>query len=208
MRVLLADDHPTVLAGLEALLRPVPLLQVVGTAANSDALLHLLERTACDVLVTDYAMPGGALPDGLAMLGFLRRRFPHLAIVLHTMQESPAVLGQVLRLGIGRIVSKADASGHLAVAVQAARAGGDYLSPAIQALLAGSVQGPALTPREEEVVRLYVAGLGTTQIAAQLHRSKQTISTQKRSAMRKLGVAHAPALVSAWEARQRALRSR
>lgn len=206
MRVLLADDHPTVLAGLDALLRGVPLLHVAGTASNSDELLRLLETTACDILITDYAMPGGIHPDGMAMLGFLRRRFPALAIVLHTMQESLAVLEQVQRLGVTRIVSKADASGHLAASVQAARAGGDYYSPAIQALLAAGSGGAVLTPREEEVVRLYVAGMGTSQIAAQLHRSKQTISTQKRSAMRKLGVDHDPALVNAWQARTRALR--
>lgn len=201
MRVVLADDHPTILAGLDAMLGRTPLLQVVAMADSSDALLRVLQQVPCEALVVDYAMPGGTHPDGLALMGFLRRRFPGLAIVLHTMQDSPAVLAQVQQLGIIRMVSKADASGHLAAALQAARVDGAYLSPAISAALGSASPSVALTPREEEVVRLYVSGLSTTEIAAHLHRSKQTISTQKRSAMRKLGAHHEPALVQAWQAR-------
>lgn len=199
MRVLLADDHPTILAGIDHLLRGVPRIQVVGTAGSGDALLELLARTRCDAVVTDYSMPGSRSGDGLTLLGFLRRRWPGLVIVLHTMIESPALLVQARRLGIRHMVSKADASAHLAAALHGALAGGDYLSPTIQATL-GTLpsQAHGLSPREYEVIRLYLSGMSLSAIAAQLHRSKQTISTQKRSAMRKLGVVHEVDLVRAF----------
>ena len=202
MRVLLADDHATVLAGMEALLRGIPRLQIVGSAHTTDQLHAMLATRRCDVLVTDYAMPGGTHGDGLSMLRFLRQRHPALRIVVHTMQESPAVLTQIVRCGVPCLVSKADAAGHLAAALEAARVEGHYLSPAIQRLLeSGHTARNALSPRETEVIRLYVSGLRTDQIAQRLHRSKQTISTQKRSAMRKLGVDHDAALIGAWAGR-------
>lgn len=199
MRLLLADDHPTVLAGMEALLRGVARIQIVGMASNGDALVDLLTRLPCDAVVTDYAMPGSLRGDGLTLLGFIQRRWPSVRVIVHTMQESPVILAQVRRLGIRQIVSKGDASGHLAAAIQAAAVGGDYFSPAVQALLQQQPSGDGqLTPREQEVVRLYVSGLTTSAIAEQLHRSRQTISTQKRSAMRKLGVDHDAGLIQAW----------
>lgn len=201
MRVLLADDHPTILAGLDAILRGLPHVQIVGAAAGSDSLMRLLMTTPCDCLVIDFAMPGGGTPDGLALLGFIRRRYPSLIIVLHSMLEVPAVLVQVQRLGIEVLVSKADSQGHLDAALRAARAGGTYQSPTIANLLARPAAISALSAREEEVLRLTAEGLGTGEIAARLHRTKQTISTQKRSAMRKLGVDNTPALLDAWRAR-------
>jgi len=202
MRVLLADDHATVLAGMEALLRGVPRLRIMGCARTTDQLHQQLATLRCDTLVTDYAMPGGTHADGLSMLRFLRQRHPALRIVVHTMQESPAVLVQIVRCGVLGIVSKADAAGHLAAALETARVGTPYFSPAIQRLLdAERTARDALSPRETEVIRLYLSGLRTEQIAQQLHRSKQTISTQKRSAMRKLGVDHDAALVRVWASR-------
>ena len=201
MRVLLADDHPTILAGLECILRGLPHVQIVGTAASSDSLLRRLMTTPCDCLVTDFAMPGADAPDGLALLGFIRRRYPHLIVVLHSMLDIPAVLAQVQRSGIDLLVSKADSHAHLDAALRAARAGGAYQSPTIASLLARPAAITALSAREEEVLRLTAEGLGTGDIAARLHRTKQTISTQKRSAMRKLGVETTTALLDAWRAR-------
>ncbi len=199
MRLILADDHPTILAGIDALLRGVPRVQVVGMANDGDQLIDLLGRLACDAVVTDYAMPGSQRGDGLTLLGFLRRRYPGLKLILHTMQESSAILVQARRLGIVQMVSKADSSGHLAAALQAAMVGGEYFSPAIRERLAAAERPTAtLTPREQEVVRLFVSGMSINAIATQLHRSKQTISTQKSSAMRKLGVDHEAGLVRAW----------
>jgi two-component system capsular synthesis response regulator RcsB len=68
IRVILSDDHPTVLSGVRHELARVPTVEIVGSALGADELLALLERSHCDVLITDYAMPGGAAVDGLPLL--------------------------------------------------------------------------------------------------------------------------------------------
>lgn len=197
---MLADDHPTILAGLEALLRGLARVEVAGIAADGDALIRLLQRQHCDAVITDYAMPGSQHGDGLTLLGFLRRRWPSLVVILHTMQEFPTILTQARQLGIRHMVSKADAGGHIGAALQSAMVGGEYFSPAISAILRSAPgQDTLLTPREREIVRLFASGMSMTAIAKQVHRSKQTVSTQKRSAMQKLGVEHDAGLLRAWQ---------
>ena len=128
------------------------------------------------------------------MLSFLRRRFPELKIVVFTMLENPAVVRQLSKLGVKSVLNKGDELSHLISAIHAVYAGSVYFSPSTMA--AGDFrpsQEPGagarqLTPREAEVVRMYVAGQSIKEIAETLHRSKQTVSTQKMSAMRKLGI--------------------
>ncbi|MBC8752676.1 two-component system capsular synthesis response regulator RcsB [Paraburkholderia sp. WC7.3g] len=194
IRVILADDHPAVVAGLLHTLKKHRTLDVVDTVGNSTELLAALGKQPCDVLVSDYAMPGGDYGDGITLFSFLRRRYPALRIVILTMIDNPGVIRSILKLGIECILSKADTTDHLLAAIHGAYANGRYFSPAISKIVwqldiesAGS-SSRALTKRESEVIRLFVSGLSVNEIAARLKRSKQTISAQKTSAMRKLGV--------------------
>ncbi|OQS33503.1 response regulator [Chromobacterium haemolyticum] len=192
IKVLLADDHPTVLSGLEHVLQSRRAVRVAGKANSATALWDMLASQPCDVLVSDYSMPGCESGDGATMFERLRRLYPELGIVVLTMMDNALVVRSLRGLGIHCILSKSDAIEHLLPALYAARAKTSYYSPAVERLL--EADGPAqpaakrdLTAREAEVVRLFVAGLTVNDIAAKLKRSKQTISTQKASAMRKLG---------------------
>ncbi|MFT4066007.1 LuxR C-terminal-related transcriptional regulator [Paraburkholderia sp.] len=151
-------------------------------------------KQPCDVLVSDYAMPGGDYGDGITLFSFLRRRYPAMRIVVLTMVDNPGVIRSLLKLDIQCILSKADTNDHLLAAVHGAYANGRYFSPAISKIVwqldiesVGS-GNRALTARESEAIRLFVSGLSVNEIAAQLKRGKQTISSQKTNAMRKLGV--------------------
>jgi two-component system, NarL family, captular synthesis response regulator RcsB len=194
IRVMLADDHPTVVAGLLHTLKEHRSLNIIDTAANSDELLAALSKQPCDVLVSDYAMPGGNYGDGITLFSFLRRRYPAMRIVVLSMIDNPGVIRALLKLGIQCILSKADANDHLIVAIHSAYAQERYFSPTIAKIVERvdletmDASHRALTAREFEVVRLFVSGLSVNQIAAHLKRSKQTVSSQKVSAMRKLGV--------------------
>lgn len=194
MKVLLADDHPASLAGVRYELSHLPTIEIVGTARNSTEIVEWISRKTCDILVTDYAMPGGEYGDGLSLLSFLRRRYPQLHIIVFTMLDNPAVAKEMTRLGVQAVVNKADDLSHLVFAVQAGCTGAPYWSPTSLA----SYKKPGapearivkeLTKREAEVVRLYVSGKSVKEIAEQLHRSKQTVSSQKVAAMRKIGIA-------------------
>lgn len=191
IRVAVADDHPLIRMAIEAALDPVPALRHVGSAADSTALVALLDAQPCDVLVTDYAMPGGAHGDGLELLGFLRDRYPDLRIVVFTAMDQPAIVQALAASGINHILSKGDDVGNVATAVMAAHVRRRHLSPSIAALLPsrGNARAPApLSPREREVLSLVVAGASVNEIAAKLGRRKQTISTQKINGMAKLGI--------------------
>ncbi|OBU68369.1 DNA-binding response regulator [Stenotrophomonas maltophilia] len=190
IRIVIADDHPVILAGINEALGSEPGIRVMATAEDSTALVDALSKLPVDVAVTDFSMPGGKYGDGVALIGFLRRRFPRVPLVVLTGVGGRQVLAGIRKAGVSGIVAKADPAGELAAAIRAASAGNAYLSPDIQQQLAGEVDGTeaALTKREAEVLRLLAEGLSQTEIAAQLQRSRQTISTQKSSAMRKLGL--------------------
>jgi len=191
IRVAIADDHPVLRIGIESALSEVPAIDIVGTCSSSTDLVALLDANGCDVLVTDFAMPGGEHGDGLQLLDFLGQRYPELAIVVITGIDRPAIVQAILSHGIEAIVSKADDMSHLRMAIQAAWVRRGYLSPAVASLLpngksSGSVQ--ALSAREREVLSLFIGGTAIKDIAKQLQRSKQTVSTQKIRGMAKLGI--------------------
>ena len=195
IRIAIADDHPAVLIGIESVLKEVSTVELVGAVKNSTELIDLLNLQSCDVLVTDYAMQGGEYGDGIILLEFLRRRYPDLKVVVMTMMDNPGVLRALINHGVKCILSKSDDSTHLIPAVHIAFSSGQYFSPTIASMLAAindsgkqEITQKELSKREFEVVRLYVSGLTVNEIAARLNRSKQTVSSQKASAMKKLGI--------------------
>lgn len=199
IRVVIADDHPVIRLGLKMELERVNGLHVVGSTCNSTELIELLTNLACDVVVTDYAMPGGSHGDGLELLDHIQRKFSSTAIVVLTGIDRPALIRTLCARGIANIISKTDATVHVAPAIKAAASGRGYHSPAIAGMLAGlrDMDPPRnLSPREMEVMSLFVRGMGITEIAERLRRTKQTVSAQKISAMSKLGVQNEAELVA------------
>lgn len=196
VRVVVADDHPLLLAGLLHELQGQADVRIVGIASNSTVLVDLLEKQSVDVVVSDYAMPGGSHGDGVTLFSLLRRRFPNVHLIALTMMNNADVIRTLLAQGVNCILSKADPLEYLTTALYASLAGKRYLSPGIEAVVQRhGIQGAStssrarhLSTRELEVVRLYVSGLTISEIARRLERSKQTVSTQKMSAMRKLGI--------------------
>lgn len=191
IRVAIADDHPLIRMAIEAALDTVPAIVHVGSAANSTELIALLDAHPCDVVVTDFAMPHGEHGDGLQLLQLLRSRYPELQIAVFTGLDQTAVVQALYDAGVNHILSKGDDVSHVAAAIMAAHVGRRYLSPSVAPLLpARSSQRSTvpLSPREREVLRLFVGGMSINAIAEQLDRRKQTISTQKVNGMAKLGV--------------------
>jgi two-component system capsular synthesis response regulator RcsB len=195
IRVILADDHPVILLGAEQAMLKFPSIEVVARARQSTELIKALQTTPCDVLVTDLAMPGGQYGDGLPLIGYLRRNFPDVKIVVLTMLENPALIRRLSELGVIAVVHKSDDLGHIALAVQHVSRGLEYMSPQVRVALeslrinsGGKGDEVILSRRELEVVRLFVSGLTIKEISERLNRSIKTISTQKNTAMRKLGL--------------------
>jgi two-component system, NarL family, captular synthesis response regulator RcsB len=194
--VLLADDHPLMLAGVSAILAQSGVVEHLACVENASGIVAQLTHIPHDVLITDYSMPDARYGDGLQMLGFLRRRYPRLPIVVLTLIDNPALLRAMQRLGVLCIVSKKDAAALVVKALQSALRGKPYASPAVEAALRaaadrrGETGAGRLSKREVEVLRLYAEGLSVSEIATRLKRSVKTVSGQKKSAFIKLGVEH------------------
>ncbi|GJG98543.1 response regulator transcription factor [Cupriavidus pauculus] len=201
VKVVIADDHPAVLEGLQhALIADT--IQIVAGARNSTEVIKALDDNAVDVLLTDYAMPGGDFGDGVQLLDFVSRRYPDVQVVVMTMLDNAAVVNNLLAIGVRCILSKSDDMSFLLPAIHIASAKGEYFSPIVTDVIRRFEHGPpalsqraGLSKRECEVVRLFASGMSVSQIAAHLHRSKQTVSTQKSNAMRRVGVSNDAGLI-------------
>ncbi|UVA78555.1 response regulator transcription factor [Pandoraea commovens] len=194
IRVAIADHHPVVVAGLEHELGKRPSLEVLGTARHVAEIVDVLNRTSCDVLVIDHTMPGGKYGDGLSLLATLRRMFPCVRILVLTAMVDAPMARQITDLGVASTLCKSRGIDDVIAAVHALH---DGLRPTRPTHLtrrtapAGAVSDARtalLSQREVQVLRMYVSGMSITAIAAKLYRTKQTVSAQKRSVMRKLGV--------------------
>ncbi|MFM0595224.1 MULTISPECIES: LuxR C-terminal-related transcriptional regulator [Paraburkholderia] len=194
IRVIVADDHDCVRVGVRRLLSAASHIEIVGEAADTYGLAELLDSCVCDVVVSDISMPG--IDGGSNAVSFLRRVLrgrPHPCIVVLTMICHAHMLSGLLHIGVGAIVDKRDVATALIDAIEAGMAGRVYLSEQARTAMEAAdtpvqLRAGILSAREWEVFQLYVQGLAVHEIAVRLQRSGKTISTQKRSAMRKLGL--------------------
>lgn len=199
-KIILADDHPLILTGIRSLIDQItPHCEVVAEAYQVSELLKSLQQHHCDLLITDFSMPGDTRCDGLVMIQQLRRDYPNLPIIVLTQIQNSAILQSLIQVGVNGLILKKSVINELADAIRQILLGHRYIGPAVNMLLADagvSSQGniSPLTPKESEVVRLLASGMSVSEVANYLHRSVKTISTQKKSAMMRLGISSDSAL--------------
>jgi two-component system capsular synthesis response regulator RcsB len=193
IKLIMADDHPLVRAGVSHALRTDPGILLVAQAESADMLLGTLLTRSCDVALVDLHMPGGTLADGVPMLHSLRCGWPQMPVLAFTLEDNLGVLQLVVSAGVRGVVLKTEPMSELSTAVRCVHAGGTYFSDAIHRKWAANSERHAhaipltpLSPREREVFQLFVRGMSVSQIADRLGLSIKTVSRQKRSAMAKL----------------------
>lgn len=193
--IILADDHPVVRRGMEALLESEPDFSIVGVAADGLETIRLADRLKPDVVVLDLMMPG---LSGLEALRILRDRSPRTRIVILSMYSSSAFVAQALQNGAIGYVLKGCTEENLIRAVRDAAVGRRFLSPpvteiAINAYIEQSRGGllslhDTLTPRQREVLQMAAEGKTTSEIAERLNISPRTVENHRASIMKKLGL--------------------
>jgi two-component system response regulator NreC len=194
--IILADDHPVVHRGMQAILESERDFSIVGAAADGLEAVRLTERLKPDILVLDLMMPG---LSGLEALQILRKRSPRTRIVVLSMYSSQAFIGQALKSGATGYVLKGCPEENLVRAVREAAAGRRFLSPPVteiainayidQSNATGSFdQHETLTPRQREVLQLAAEGKTSAQIAARLSISKRTVENHRASVMQRLSL--------------------
>jgi NarL family two-component system response regulator LiaR len=201
IRVLLADDHPVVRAGVRAELNGADGIEVVGEASSGDEAIRLVEELRPDVLVVDVVMPG---MDGVEATRLLRERHSDLRILaLSAYDENECVFG-ILKAGASGYVLKEEALDTIVKAICVACHGETWLSPRVAEKVKrraiGGKGGVPLTDRELEVLRLLAKGRGNREIARQLSISEGTVKNHVTSIYARLGVhSRAEAVAWAWQ---------
>ncbi|MFV9996768.1 MAG: response regulator transcription factor RcsB [Arsenophonus endosymbiont of Dermacentor nuttalli] len=200
LNVIIADDHPIVLFGIRKSLEQIEGINLVGQFEDSTSLINNIAKLNADILITDLSMPGDKYGDGITLIKYIKRHYPNLSIIVLTMNNNPAILSTVLDLDIEGIVLKQGAPADLPKALSALQKGKKFTPENVSKLLekvnANGYGDKRLSPKESEVLRLFAEGFLVTEIAKKLNRSIKTISSQKKSAMLKLGVENDIALLN------------
>lgn len=197
LRIVLADDHSLVRAGIRVLLQGMGDVEVVGEASDGHAALQLVEHLQPDVLLTDIAMPG---LNGLETLARISRDFPQVRVVILSMHVNGEYVLQALQSGAAGYLLKDAAVTELDLALKTIAGGEVYLSPAVSKHLVADVRrragevpvsgGPfaQLTPRQREVLQLIAEGHTSQQIAHRLGLSIKTVETHRLQLMQRLDI--------------------
>lgn len=201
VRVLLADDHTLVRAGLRKLLESLPSIEVVGEASDGLELLDLIARLQPHVILMDIAMPG---LNGLEATGRISKSWPDIRVLILSMHQNAEYIRQALRQGAVAYLLKDSAPMELELALKAVLNGETYLSPAVskgvvtdyvQRLRSEEEPVDALTPRQREVLQLIAEGQSTKEIARRLDLSVKTVETHRTQLMKQLDIHEIAGLV-------------
>jgi two-component system response regulator NreC len=193
IKILIADDHGLIRAGLRALLEDVPEYQVVGEAADGHTVLRLVAELQPDIVLMDVSMPG---MNGIEATSRLREISPNTYVLALTAHEDESMLLEMVRAGASGYIIKRAVESELIHAIQVIIQGDMYVYPALTRTLfkdlspkpsPPSVEREALTRREIDVLRLLARGYTNSQIAQELKISPRTVEGHRSSLTDKLG---------------------
>jgi len=201
IRVVLADDHALVRAGIRALLERLPGVEVVGEAANGREALELVEKSAPNVILLDISM---AELGGLEALPRIVKDFQAVKVLMLSRHANEEYVLRALRSGASGYMLKEAAAEELELAINAVAQGKTYLSPSISRTVVESYlqhapgeEGPLeqLTARQREVLQLIAEGKNTKEIASLLDISIKTVEAHRLQLMARLDIHDVPGLV-------------
>jgi DNA-binding NarL/FixJ family response regulator len=207
MRVLLADDHTLVRAGIRALLENLPGVEIVAETGDGQQALALIREMRPEIAFVDIAMPG---LNGLEIAARATREVPGTKVVILSMHGTPGHVAQALRAGVSGYVLKDAAADELPVLLRAVARDETYLSASISkhvvdgylgriaTATSGAAEGEpldVLTPRQREILQLVAEGKSTKEVAQVLGVSVKTVETHRSQIMDRLSIRDLAGLV-------------
>lgn len=201
IRVLLADDHTLVRAGIRGLLQGIAGVEVVGEAEDGHEALRLAGELHPDVALLDIGMPG---LNGLDAATQLMRADPRVRVLILSMHSAEEYVLRALRAGCAGYLLKRSAVSELEVAVRAVARGETYLSPTVSKQVVDDYVGrtggsadplEALTPRQREILQMVAEGRTSKEVADLLRLSFKTVEAHRAQIMERLGLDDVTALV-------------
>jgi DNA-binding NarL/FixJ family response regulator len=192
VRILIADDHGIVRAGIRLLLERQPDIEVVAEAADGLEAVSQAQATRPDLCILDVSMPR---MTGLQAAREIRAHLAETCVLMLSMHDDEHYLFEALKAGASGYVLKREADQDLVGAIQAIGRGEAFLTNAaqrsiIRQWMADGSEGPSLplTPRELEIVKLIAEAFTNAQIADMLHLSEKTVESHRANVLRKLGM--------------------
>ena len=197
IRLLLADDHAVLRAGLKTLLNAEPDMEVVAEAANGGETILKSNEFLPDIVLMDITMPG---QGGLKATREIKKRNPAIKVLVLTMHEDESFLYEMLRAGADGYVPKKAADTELLAAIRATYRGEHFIHSSMTSPLVAEARGKqatkttknndvaTLSEREREVLRLLALGYTNQQIADTIYLSVKTVETYKARLRDKLGL--------------------
>ncbi len=196
IRVLVADDHDIVRAGIKHLISQSDGMELAGEAVDGRSALQMVEQTEPDVVIMDIAMPN---LNGLDAAAQITRRRPQTGVIMLSMHEEVDYVVRALQAGVRGYLLKESAQADLLKAIHTVHEGGTYFSAAIEQILAEdpgrqlrergmSDTYAMLTEREREILQLIAEGKSNKEAASVLGLSPYTIETHRTHIMQKLGL--------------------
>jgi DNA-binding NarL/FixJ family response regulator len=197
IKLLLADDHAVLRAGLKALLNAQPDMLVVAEAADGEEAIGKIQESAPDIVLMDITMPG---IGGLEATREIKRQNPEIKVLVLTMHKDESYLYQMLRAKADGYIPKGAADTELLAAIRATHRGEHFIHSSVTAGLvaevldsqatkqAGSQDDEVISQREREVLQLLAMGHTNQQIADKLCLSVKTVETYKARLKEKLGI--------------------
>jgi two-component system response regulator NreC len=203
IRILLADDHTVMRAGLRLLLEHQPDMTVVGEAADGRRAVELAEAETPDVAVIDIAMPN---LNGIEATRQISAKQPEIAVVILSMHSDESYVMRALKAGAKGYLLKDSAEADLIRAVRAVREGKSFFSPMVSKMLLEDYvhqlrqrgeedSYELLTPREREILQLLAEGKSNKDMANLLNLSLYTVETHRAHILQKLGLHTVPDLI-------------
>lgn len=191
IKVLIADDHAIMRAGLRQILTATADMVVAGEATHGQSVLEQLNLLECHVILLDMSMPG---LSGLDLIRRLRIERPKLPILVLSMHNEGQIVTRALRAGASGYMTKDSDPNVLLTAIRKVARGGKFIDPALIDSVVLDIsdvkmnENRQLTDREFQVLQMIAAGHTINKIAESLYLSTKTVSTHKIRLMHKLGV--------------------
>ena len=196
IRILLADDHTILRAGLKMMLNAQPDIEVVGEAQDGRQAIQAAQRLQPDIVLMDITMPD---VNGIEATKQIKKLLSDIKVLILTMHEHDEYVFQTLRAGASGYMLKEAADTELITALHVIQSGQFYLSPAAQSVMVGDYlqrvrtgeekdSYSSLTEREREILKLVAEGLTNNQIAERLIISPKTVDTHRTHIMDKLNL--------------------
>ena len=190
IRILIADDHAIVRAGLKQFIAHEQDMVVTGEAADGTETLAFVRTGECDVVLLDLSMPG---KNGIDTLRQLKRNRPELPVLILSAYSEQQYAVSMLRAGASGYINKESASDQLVSAIRAVVNGGKYVSPSVAQVLASDLSGDsdkpphaALSKREFQIFYKLAGGATVSKIAQELFLSVKTVSTYRARILEKM----------------------